>query len=63
MTPEEKREATEKKVASILVGVRRLFKSERKTLDSAEVPEDLTVSQWADKFRRLSPESSAQAGP
>lgn len=26
-------------------------------------PEDLTVSQWADKYRRLSPENSAEAGP
>lgn len=26
-------------------------------------PEDLTVSEWADKYRRLSPESSAEAGP
>ena len=26
-------------------------------------PEDLTVDEWADKHRRLSPESSAEAGP
>ncbi|MBO5968613.1 MAG: phage terminase large subunit family protein [Clostridia bacterium] len=26
-------------------------------------PEDLTVAQWADKHRRLSPENSAEAGP
>ena len=26
-------------------------------------PEQLTVSQWAEKNRRLSPESSAEAGP
>ncbi len=26
-------------------------------------PEDLTVAEWADKHRRLSPESSAEAGP
>lgn len=26
-------------------------------------PEDLTVSQWAEKHRRLSPETSAEAGP
>ena len=26
-------------------------------------PERLTVSQWAEKNRRLSPESSAEAGP
>lgn len=26
-------------------------------------PEDLTVSEWADKFRKLSPENAAEAGP
>lgn len=26
-------------------------------------PEDLTVTEWAEKYRRLSPESSAEAGP
>ena len=26
-------------------------------------PEDITVTQWADKKRRLSPESSAEPGP
>lgn len=26
-------------------------------------PESLTVDEWADKYRRLSPESSAEAGP
>lgn len=26
-------------------------------------PEDLTVAEWADKHRRLSPENSAEAGP
>lgn len=26
-------------------------------------PEDITVDEWADKYRRLSPESSAEAGP
>ena len=26
-------------------------------------PENLTVAEWADRFRRLSPESSAEAGP
>lgn len=26
-------------------------------------PEELTVAEWADKYRRLSPESSAEAGP
>ena len=26
-------------------------------------PEELTVTQWAEKFRRLSPENAAEAGP
>ena len=26
-------------------------------------PENLTVDEWADKYRRLSPENSAEAGP
>lgn len=26
-------------------------------------PDDLTVAEWADKYRRLSPENSAEAGP
>ena len=26
-------------------------------------PEELTVSEWADKYRRLSPENAAEAGP
>lgn len=26
-------------------------------------PEDLTVSEWAERFRRLSPENAAEAGP
>jgi len=29
----------------------------------AEPPETLTVSEWADLYRRLSPENSAEAGP
>ena len=44
-------------------GLRRLWRVNRKQIDSALVPDDLTVSQWADKYRRLSPESSAEAGP
>ena len=34
-----------------------------KIIAGAKPPEDITVSQWADKYRRLSPESSAQEGP
>ncbi|WP_088227797.1 phage terminase large subunit family protein [Desulfosporosinus sp. FKB] len=32
-------------------------------LKNFKPPEDLTVSEWADRNRRLSPESSAEAGP
>ena len=43
--------------------MRRLFKATRKQIASFALADDLTVSQWADKFRRLSPESSAETGP
>ena len=33
------------------------------TVAAFEPPEDITVTQWADKKRRLSPESSAEPGP
>ena len=33
------------------------------TIASFTPPEDITVTQWADKKRRLSPESSAEPGP
>lgn len=32
-------------------------------LKNFKPPENLTVDEWADKYRRLSPESSAEAGP
>ena len=41
-----------KKTCSIVEDLRKGFKA----------PEDLTVSEWADKYRRLSPENSAEAG-
>lgn len=34
-----------------------------KAISGMKPPEDLTVSEWADKKRRLSPESSAEPGP
>jgi phage terminase large subunit GpA-like protein len=34
-----------------------------KALQSLRPPEDLTVSEWADKYRMLSSESSAEPGP
>ena len=34
-----------------------------KALSHFKPPEDLTVAEWADKYRRLSPETSAEAGP
>ena len=44
-------------------GIKRLFRTTRKNLASFALADDLTVSQWADKYRRLSPESSAETGP
>lgn len=35
----------------------------QKICEGFKPPENLTVSEWADKYRRLSPESSAEAGP
>ena len=43
--------------------VRRLNKLLTKVLAGMQPPEDLTVSEWAEKKRRLSPESSAETGP
>ncbi|MCR4834191.1 MAG: phage terminase large subunit family protein, partial [Butyrivibrio sp.] len=37
----------------------RLF---QKICENFKAPEDLTVSEWADKYRMLSPENSAEAG-
>ena len=34
-----------------------------RALQSLRPPEDLTVSEWADKYRMLSSESSAEPGP
>ena len=45
------------------VEMKRLFKALRKNIASFALAADMTVSQWADKFRRLSPESSAETGP
>lgn len=42
---------------------RRLNKLMRQRLKNMNPPEDLTVSQWAEKHRRLSSESSAEPGP
>ena len=43
--------------------MKRLFKATRKQIASFALADDLTVSQWADKYRSLSPESSAETGP
>ena len=34
----------------------------RRALQCMKAPEDLTVSEWADKYRRLSAETSAEPG-
>ncbi len=38
-------------------------KATKKTLELMAPPTKLTVSEWADKYRMLSPESSAEPGP
>ena len=43
--------------------VQRLNKLLSKVMSGMRPPENLTVSEWAEKKRRLSPESSAEVGP
>jgi len=45
------------------MSVKTLNQAIRRPFASLKPPEQLTVSQWADKYRRLSPESSAEIGP
>lgn len=40
-----------------------LNRSVKKAVSNFKPPESLTVSEWSDKYRRLSPENSAEAGP
>ena len=40
-----------------------LNKSIKRAVINFKPPEQMTVSEWADKYRRLSPENSAEAGP
>ena len=35
----------------------------RRTIQGFRPPEDLSLSEWSDKYRRLSAENSAEAGP
>ena len=41
----------------------RINRTLSKAVKNFKPPENLTLSQWADKYRRLSSESSAEAGP
>ncbi len=40
-----------------------LNKTVKRVVSNFKPPEQLTVVEWADKYRRLSPENSAEAGP
>ena len=42
---------------------KKLNRTISKAIKNFKPPENLTVDQWADKYRRLSPENSAEAGP
>lgn len=42
---------------------KNLNKTVKKAVMSFKPPEQLTVTEWSDKYRRLSPENSAEAGP
>lgn len=52
----------EQVIASALKNFDRLSTVISKALSGMKPPEDLTVSKWADKKRRLSPEASAETG-
>lgn len=45
------------------MSVKMLNQAIRRPIASLRPPERLTVSEWADRYRRLSPESSAETGP
>lgn len=49
--------------SSFSPAVQRLNRLLSKVMAGMRPPENLTVSEWADKKRRLSPESSAEIGP
>lgn len=63
-TPEEKAERErlerEKREARRAANLNRAI---RKAVSGMEPPDDLTVSEWAAKYRRLSAEASAEPGP
>ena len=60
MTDTEKLEAI---VAEAGASMASLNKVVARALRALKPPDDVTVSQWADKYRRLSSESSAEPGP
>ena len=43
--------------------VKELNRVAQSALQFYKPPEKLTLDEWADKYRRLSPESSAEPGP
>ena len=45
------------------MSLKTLNQAIRRPIQSLKPPEALTVSEWADKYRRLSPESAAEVGP
>lgn len=42
---------------------KNLNRTVKRAVANFKPPEQLTVTEWADKYRRLSPENSAEAGP
>lgn len=42
--------------------IQNLNRTVKKSIVNFKPPENLTVTEWADKYRRLSPENSAEAG-
>ena len=59
LTEKQAEQAKQKKRRTELTNLNRTI---AKAISGFKPPENLTVSEWADKYRRLSPESSAETG-
>ena len=60
---EEERAKTEREERKKAERVKNLNRVISKVMTSMQPPDDITVSEWAEKYRRLSSESSAEPGP
>ncbi len=60
---DERKQKLEKRIKAAVISVRLTASLVSAAVFGFKPPENLTVTQWADKKRRLSPESSAEPGP